>query len=30
MIIYGILTEQSIGTLFIAGIIPGLILSGLL
>ena len=29
MIIYGILTEQSIGTLFIAGIIPGLILSGL-
>jgi C4-dicarboxylate transporter, DctM subunit len=29
MIVYGILTEQSIGTLFIAGIIPGLILSGL-
>ena len=29
MIIYGILTEQPIGTLFIAGIIPGLLLSGL-
>ena len=28
MIIYGILTEQPIGVLFIAGIIPGLILSG--
>jgi C4-dicarboxylate transporter DctM subunit len=29
MLIYGILTEQPIGTLFIAGIIPGLILTGL-
>jgi len=29
MVIYGILTEQPIGTLFIAGIIPGLLLSGL-
>jgi tripartite ATP-independent transporter DctM subunit len=29
MIIYGILTEQPIATLFIAGIIPGLLLSGL-
>ena len=29
MIIYGILTQQPIGTLFIAGIIPGLLLSGL-
>lgn len=28
MIIYGILTEQPIGVLFIAGIIPGLILTG--
>jgi len=28
-IIYGIMTEQSIGKLFIAGIIPGLILAGL-
>lgn len=27
MIIYGILTQQSIGTLFIAGIIPGLLLT---
>jgi len=27
MIIYGILTEQSIGKLFIAGIIPGILLS---
>jgi len=29
LIIYGILTEQSIGHLFIAGIIPGLLLSAL-
>lgn len=29
MIIYGILTGQSIGKLFVAGILPGLILSGL-
>jgi C4-dicarboxylate transporter, DctM subunit len=29
MLVYGILTEQPIGTLFIAGIIPGLILTGL-
>jgi C4-dicarboxylate transporter DctM subunit len=29
MVIYGILTEQPIGTLFIAGILPGLLLSGL-
>jgi C4-dicarboxylate transporter, DctM subunit len=29
LIIYGILTEQSIGNLFIAGIIPGLLLSSL-
>lgn len=29
MILYGILTEQSIGTLFIAGIIPGILLSAL-
>jgi tripartite ATP-independent transporter DctM subunit len=29
MIVYGILTEQPIGTLFVAGIIPGLLLSGL-
>ncbi len=29
MIIYGILTQQPIGTLFIAGILPGLLLSGL-
>jgi len=29
MVIYGILTEQSIGTLFVAGILPGLLLSGL-
>jgi tripartite ATP-independent transporter DctM subunit len=29
MVIYGILTEQPIGTLFIAGIIPGIILTGL-
>lgn len=29
MIIYGILTEQPIATLFIAGIIPGLLLTGL-
>ena len=28
-IIYGIITEQSIGKLFIAGILPGLLLSGL-
>lgn len=27
MVIYGILTQQSIGTLFIAGIIPGLLLT---
>jgi C4-dicarboxylate transporter, DctM subunit len=29
MVIYGIITEQSIGALFIAGIFPGLILTGL-
>jgi tripartite ATP-independent transporter DctM subunit len=29
MIIYGILTEQPIATLFIAGILPGLLLTGL-
>ena len=29
MVIYGILTEQPIGTLFVAGILPGLLLSGL-
>ncbi|MBW2016983.1 MAG: TRAP transporter large permease [Deltaproteobacteria bacterium] len=29
MIIYGILTEQSIGTLFIAGVLPGILLIGL-
>lgn len=30
MIIYGVITEVSIGKLFIAGVIPGLMLSGLL
>ncbi len=29
MIIYGILTEQSIGRLFVAGVFPGLLLTGL-
>jgi tripartite ATP-independent transporter DctM subunit len=29
MIIYGILTEQPIATLFVAGILPGLVLTGL-
>ncbi|MFH1089935.1 MAG: TRAP transporter large permease [Pseudomonadota bacterium] len=29
MIIYGILTEEAIGRLFIAGIIPGLVLAGI-
>jgi C4-dicarboxylate transporter DctM subunit len=29
MVIYGILTEQPIGTLFVAGILPGILLSGL-
>jgi len=29
MVIYGILTEQPIGTLFVAGVLPGLLLSGL-
>lgn len=29
MVIYAILTEQPIGTLFVAGIIPGIILTGL-
>ncbi len=29
MIIYGIITEQSIGRLFLAGIIPGLMIAGL-
>jgi tripartite ATP-independent transporter DctM subunit len=28
-IIYGILTEQSVGKLFVAGVVPGLILAGL-
>ena len=30
MIVYGVLTETSIGDLFIAGLLPGLMLSGLL
>jgi len=29
LIIYAILTEQSVGTMFIAGIVPGLVLAGL-
>ncbi|MCL2670025.1 MAG: TRAP transporter large permease subunit, partial [Syntrophaceae bacterium] len=29
MVIYGILTQQSIATLFVAGILPGLLLTGL-
>lgn len=30
MIVWGILTEQSIGVLFLAGVMPGLLLSGLM
>jgi len=29
MVVYGILTQQPIGTLFIAGVLPGLLLTGL-
>lgn len=29
MVVYAILTEQSLGTLFVAGIVPGIILTGL-